>query len=130
MIKKQTASDLLKSWQQIRQHLFSPESQIASIIELKRMSDENLYMDMRNTSNQKVLEFIDHLCTLPYREWAAATWEQPSTIQAFLHDRVIYVEKHLVHLGQAEVSHEDDIGSFVKVALTEWWDKRDIGFYA
>jgi hypothetical protein len=124
-MKTQKASELLKIWQEIRRHLFSLEALFAIILELKRLSDEGLYLDLRNTSNQKLLEFIDYLCALPYQEWTSAVWHQPLTIQVFLYDRVNYVEEYLGHLGQADISHVTEIGEFVKDTLVNWWNQRD-----
>lgn len=129
MTKTQKASELLRSWQDIRRQLFTPETQVLIMAELVRLKQENIYLELRNTSNKRLLEFIDHLCDLSYPEWPTAVENQPLPIQAFLFDRVNYVEGYLGHLGQAEVSHVTELGDFVKDALVEWWNRRDQEFH-
>jgi hypothetical protein len=129
MMTSVQAKILLSRWQDIRERIFSLEIKIAVLNKLNKLSEEDYYLDLRNTSESRLLLLIEQLALLPPDRWNNFVKEQPLTLLSFLYDRVLYVEQHLNHLGQGELIAWDSNEDLLTWGLVKLWNERDIGDY-
>ena len=92
------ANILLSRWEGIRERMFSLEIKIAVLNKLTKLSEEDYYLDLRNTAESRLIVLIEQLDSLPPDQWSIFVDQQPLTLLSFLYDRVLYVE-----IGRAHV---------------------------
>ncbi len=87
---------------------------------------EPISTDLRNTSAAKVLELIDSLCVpdLTTDDLRHLVERAPITLQAFLHERFLYIDDYLARQGEREFFYEDKSGDFLRFGLVDLWDSR------
>lgn len=123
------ANLLLARWQDLRDRIFGLDIKIAVLTNLRKLSEEDYYLDLRGTSEARVLHLIEQLSSLSPGQWSDFIKVQPLTLLGFLYDRVLYVEQYLGELGDAEVLDVVPDGMLLKWGLVKLWDERDIVKY-
>ena len=128
-MKSTGATIILARWRDIRERVFSLDMKIAVLKNLNQLSEEDYYIDLRNTSEARLLDLIEQLGLLPTDQWSIFVNGQPLTLMSFLYDRFLYVEKYLTDLAQADVFQECPEADLLKWGLVQLWNERDINTY-
>ncbi|TAK51478.1 MAG: hypothetical protein EPO24_15940 [Bacteroidetes bacterium] len=120
--KASNALNVVREWQS---EMFPSERCRLLEAEHRRLIEEKILDDQRNTSEKAVLSAIEELCAAKTaKELPAIIARQPFPIQVFLFERFHYFQSALEELGERELVYPAPLGLFLREGLVEMWNLR------